>query len=502
MSLNPGCYYIKIHSHSGFSDEQNYMVSVYKENALTLSMPYIRANAGDAISVPVAIQNLPTEGLCAFDFLLDYDSTMLNYLDYTVDYSDPSWALVDTEQVIEVNKESDGVIRVLFLDNSTTFTKPLNKEGIIIKLNFQVNTEATDGVYDISCGYGSFAKSIGDTVLGVSHAIFKNGLIMIGSYGLTGLQFDVHIQNLISMASNGMPVADVNGDGSVNSLDFASYRMYLLGFSISTFDTTAADVNEDGIINSLDFGVLRRLLLQGVYGCWVMMYKDGKSIVVHDTTIPMRLREGWSLSSGGGTAKVYALASTDTTRLSDEQQKANAEYIYDYLSKQGWTKEAICGLNGNVEHESHFNPGVWQNWHKTTSGNAYGIVQWDPASKVLNSIGVDENSADDMARNNPQRLMELQLEYLIKTCQPGQGEWLSGSSFTQKHYNRMPLQYGTPSQMSFQQFTSSTSNPGDLALVFNATYERSNDYAEKDGVARLQQRYDNANKWYNYFKNR
>lgn len=233
MSLNSGCYYIKIHSHSGFSDEQNYMVSVYKENALTLSMPYIRANAGDTISVPVAIQNLPTEGLCAFDFLLDYDSTMLNYLDYTVDYSDPSWALVDTEQVIEVNKESDGVIRVLFLDNSTTFTKPLNKEGIIIKLNFEVNTEATDGVYDISCGYGSFAKSIGDTVLGVSHAIFKNGLLMIGSYGLTGLQFEtVNIQNLVSSVnvqnySTSISVADVNGDGSVNSIDFAMYRLYL-----------------------------------------------------------------------------------------------------------------------------------------------------------------------------------------------------------------------------------------------------------------------------------
>ena len=72
MSLNPGCYYIKIHSHSGFSIEQNYMVSVYKQNALPLSMPYIRANAGDTVSVPIGIQNLPSGGLSCFDFMLSY----------------------------------------------------------------------------------------------------------------------------------------------------------------------------------------------------------------------------------------------------------------------------------------------------------------------------------------------------------------------------------------------------------------------------------------------
>ncbi len=93
MSLDTGCYYIKIHAYSGFSCEQNYMVSVYKENALTLSMPYIRANAGDTISVPVAIKNIPAEGLCSFDFAVGYDATAMTYLDYTVDYTDRSSAL-------------------------------------------------------------------------------------------------------------------------------------------------------------------------------------------------------------------------------------------------------------------------------------------------------------------------------------------------------------------------------------------------------------------------
>ena len=196
ISLNLGCYYIKIHTYSAFSCEQNYMLSVYKENALTLSMPYIRTNADDTISVPVYIQNLPTEGLCSFDFALDYDATAMTYLDYTVYYSDQNGALVDSEQVIEAYEESDGLIRVLFWDNSTTFTKPLNQSGIIIRLDFQVNTAVSDGAYDISCKYGSFAKNSLDSIVGVSHAVFKNGLIMIGSYGLTTLQSDAQIQGL------------------------------------------------------------------------------------------------------------------------------------------------------------------------------------------------------------------------------------------------------------------------------------------------------------------
>ena|GEM_PF-1177562 len=265
MSLDAGCYYIKVHSYSGFSYEQNYMVSVYKEDALTLSMPYIRASAGDTISVPVAIQNLPAEGLCSFDFAVDYDSTAMTYLDYTVDYTDPNGALVDTEQVVEANEECDGVLKVLFLDNSTTFTKPLNQSGIVIRLNFQVNTGVSDGAYDISCNYGSFAKDSSDSIIGVSHAIFKHGLVMVGSYGLTSFNTDTKAHNLISMASNNPKDGDVNWDGNVNSLDFAYYRKFLLGGGFPTYSghsyTEVADLDGNGYYNSIDFGRFRQYLL-------------------------------------------------------------------------------------------------------------------------------------------------------------------------------------------------------------------------------------------------
>lgn len=59
-------------------------------------------------------------------------------------------------------------------------------------------------------------------------------------------------------------VGDVNGDKEVNSLDFALYRMYLVG-KVKNFPnekaTKAADINGDGDRNSLDFGLLRMYLI-------------------------------------------------------------------------------------------------------------------------------------------------------------------------------------------------------------------------------------------------
>lgn len=53
---------------------------------------------------------------------------------------------------------------------------------------------------------------------------------------------------------------DLNGDGSVNSIDFGLYRTYLLGIN-QLSDVTAADLNGDGAANSIDFGVFRQFLL-------------------------------------------------------------------------------------------------------------------------------------------------------------------------------------------------------------------------------------------------
>jgi endo-1,4-beta-xylanase len=55
---------------------------------------------------------------------------------------------------------------------------------------------------------------------------------------------------------------DLNGDGKVNSIDFAFLRLHLLGSNPLTGDSLAnADVNGDERVNSIDFAFMRQYLL-------------------------------------------------------------------------------------------------------------------------------------------------------------------------------------------------------------------------------------------------
>jgi hypothetical protein len=56
---------------------------------------------------------------------------------------------------------------------------------------------------------------------------------------------------------------DINGDKTVDALDFAALKKYLLNGS-TTIDTTAADTLKDGSINALDLATLKKYLLGNI----------------------------------------------------------------------------------------------------------------------------------------------------------------------------------------------------------------------------------------------
>ena len=89
-----------------------------------------------------------------------------------------------------------------------------------------------------------------------------------------------------------------------------------------------------------------------------------------------------------------------------------------------------------------------------------------------------------MAEENPALLIDLQLEYIEYTSVVGTDikRWME----TKK--------YGSPREISYEEYISSTYCSGDMALIFNGSYERSGD----DEMQR-QRRVDAANRWYDYF---
>jgi len=176
---------------------------------------------------------------------------------------------------------------------------------------------------------------------------------------------------------------------------------------------------------------------------------------------------------------VYACVSSGSGDLTDEQEKANAQYIYNYLAARGFTKQAICGVLGNMEQESGLNPGAWE--VKNNIGHGYGLVQWtDAGTKILDWANLNYDQANEMASNDPKKLMDLNLEYLVIKMQPGGKEW-----YPTREYN-------SPYKMTYDEYIQSDKDAGDLAKVFHAHIERSGD--DDSGIER---RASNARKWYN-----
>jgi hypothetical protein len=182
------------------------------------------------------------------------------------------------------------------------------------------------------------------------------------------------------------------------------------------------------------------------------------------------------------TNTVYAKAAHGNAgELSEEQQRANAEYIYRYLQKV-WTKEAICGLLGNIQQESWFNPGVWQ--YENTDFGGYGILQWTNNRKFRDWAGLTVEAANTMAKNKPKQLMDLQLEFLIQSWGDG---WFSTNVVTEKSEHNppgdnqnksKPTRYYSPVKITtgHHDYINRTKNTvEEMAYIFHAHYMRSGD---------------------------
>lgn len=147
-------------------------------------------------------------------------------------------------------------------------------------------------------------------------------------------------------------------------------------------------------------------------------------------------------------------------------QKVNATYIWNALSEAGWTMEAVAGMLGNMQAESSIQPGRWQYDIVGINSNGYGLVQWTPATKYTQWIGIsnDPSTMD----NNLKR---------IKWEVANNKQWIKTKSYP----------------ITFKQFTQSTDTPENLAAAFLYNYERPRNTSSKESYRRSRGRY-----WYNY----
>jgi len=132
--------------------------------------------------------------------------------------------------------------------------------------------------------------------------------------------------------------------------------------------------------------------------------------------------------------------------LNMSEMTVNANYIWDYLSARGWSKNAVAGMLGNMQTESTINPGIWQNLDEGNMSLGFGLVQWTPASNYINWANGRGLVPSNMDSNLQRILWEVE----------NNAQWISTSDYP----------------MSFQQFITSTQTPEYLAQAFLRNYER------------------------------
>lgn len=160
----------------------------------------------------------------------------------------------------------------------------------------------------------------------------------------------------------------------------------------------------------------------------------------------------------------YGNEKNSSNPLNKTQMEHNATYIKNYLTNQGWTLNAICGILGNMQSESSINPGRWQSDDVGNTSGGYGLVQWTPATKYQNWVNPLEDYST-MDNNLSRILYELtnNIQW-IKTPQ----------------YN-----------YSFQEFTQSEDTPYNLGMAFVTNYERPESISTQRGL--------NAVSWWKFF---
>jgi len=252
--------------------------------------------------------------------------------------------------------------------------------------------------------------------------------------------------------SKGLAADGIAGAGTLSALivtvqnGTSNYAARAAQYLLSKFETITVDgaFGANSVIAANNFQKKMGISADGIIGPTTWQFLFGYN------TYP---------SSGNGT--IYC----SNSYLTQSQMAVNAQYILNYLRGKGWTKNAICGMLGNMQTESTINPGIWQSLKENNMSGGFGLVQWTPATNYINWAQSNKLPVADM---------DSELKRILYEVSAGL------QFYATSKYN-----------MSFTQFTCSTESAYYLACVFLHNYER------PANASQDQTRGNQATYWYN-----
>ena len=156
--------------------------------------------------------------------------------------------------------------------------------------------------------------------------------------------------------------------------------------------------------------------------------------------------------------------------------------IFNYRTAfSTWTLESVCGMLGNIEAESGFNPWRWQG-DRYGTGRGYGLYQFTPASGYINLSGATPNlSVDSITSGADPSDADRQIQ-AFRTNELG--KWVSScwrSYWNDEHGNplypdlwtyrsQVLARWGNGSSISIAEFSDVT-DMYDATFIFLACFE-------------------------------
>lgn len=177
--------------------------------------------------------------------------------------------------------------------------------------------------------------------------------------------------------------------------------------------------------------------------------------------------------------------------LSYSEMQNNASIIYDYFTRQGWSKNAICAILGNMQLESNINPQIWQNLKapvagESPTGKGFGLTQWTPYTKLTSWCSANNLAYQD-GYSQLKRIDYERNSTIDRYNLSGFVQWMGYPTA----YDEDGRKYCT---FTFYDFTVSTKTPAELVIDFMNYYERPSTAGRKETT-----RIKYANYWWEYF---
>ncbi|NLL06696.1 MAG: glycoside hydrolase, partial [Clostridiaceae bacterium] len=206
----------------------------------------VNGNPGSSVVVPVKLAKIPSVGVSTADMAISYDSDILEYVSY-----EAGSIVKNPDTNLEINKESDGSLKVLFLDY-TMKTQAIEEDGVFVNLNFNIKSSAQVG----SKAELSFSKkpTFGDNELNplkataiegnvnvVKKSSEKDFKFVIDTVSASKGQEAVVALTMTNVPEAGVSAPDLTLAYDADKLEFVSYE----AGSIVTNPDTNLEINKE-----------------------------------------------------------------------------------------------------------------------------------------------------------------------------------------------------------------------------------------------------------------